>query len=71
MAGPFHYYLRRDSVGEGKADEGSSGCVGSYEFVFGVDFIYSLSGMVTGSGNWGVEPTEFTQILEVLVHLLV
>lgn len=68
MAGPFHYDLRWDAAGEGKADECSSGCVGSDEFVFRVCVFYSFSCTVAYDCYRLVE---FAEVLEVVVHLLV
>jgi hypothetical protein len=57
-----------DSVGESKADEGSSGGVGSYEGIFGVSFLYPLAGTVTDNCNWIDESSKFFQVFEIFVH---
>lgn len=51
VAGPLHHYLWSDTVGEGEADEGSSGCMGADKFVFRICFLNSFACPVEYLGN--------------------
>ena len=71
MAGPFHDNLRRDSAGEGKADEGAATGMGADELVLRAGLLHPLSCPHDGSGDGFVDFAELAQILQVLVHPLV
>lgn len=71
MAGPFHYDLGRDALGEGEADESAAGGVGADEGPFGVGFFDSLAGAVADDGDGVGEAAEFAEVFEVVVHLLI
>ena len=51
VAGPLHHYLWSDTVGEGEADEGSSGGMGADKFVFRICFLNSFACPVEYLGN--------------------
>ena len=71
MAGPFHYDLGRDALGEGEADEGAAGGVGTDEGPLGVGFFDSLTGAVADDGDGVGEAAELAKVFEIVVHLLV
>lgn len=71
MAGPFHDYLRRDTAGKGKADEGTTAGMGAYHFALGLCLLYTLSPFVGNSGDGLVEANILADLLQVTVHQLV
>ena len=71
VAGPFHYDLGRDALGEGEADEGAAGGVGADEGPLGVGFFDSLAGAVADDGDGVGESAELAEVFEVVVHLLI
>ena len=71
MAGPLHHYLRRNPAGEGKADECAPAGMGAYHLIFGVGLFYAFSSAEAYPGYGVVESTQFSQNLQVFVHLLV
>ncbi len=71
MAGEFHYNVRGDAVGEGKADEGLAAGVGANEFVLGIDFIVAVAVAVASDGVGLVEAANLAEVLQAAVHLLV
>lgn len=71
MACPFHYHLRRDAAGDGKADEGASAGVSSQHGVLGVSLFDTFAAAEANSFDGLPESAELSQILQVFVHLLV
>ncbi len=71
MACELHDNVRRDSVGEGEADEGLATGVSADKFVLGIDFIVSGAVAVAGDGVRCGEAANLAQVLESAVHLLV
>ena len=71
MASEFHDNLRSDTDREHEADEGFTSTMGAYEGVFGVRFIVALTFTESGDMDGLIETTEFTELFQVLVHLLV
>ena len=71
VAGEFHDNVRRDSVGEGEADEGLSAGVRSDEGVFGEDGVVAGAVLVAGDRVGSGEAADLAELFEAAVHLLV
>ena len=71
MAGPFHHDLRRNTAGEGKADEGTTAGVGAYHLILREGLLYTFPTTVAGTGDGLIEPSQFAEVLQVAVHQLV
>ena len=71
MAGPLHHHLRRDATGERQADESTAAGMGGKHFILGESLFHPGTSAEAYPGDGLVEATQFSQILQVLVHLLV
>lgn len=71
MAGPFHHDLRRDTAGEGEADEGTAAGVGAYHLILREGFLDTLTGTVADPLDGLVESGKLAEVFQVAVHQLV
>ena len=63
MPGPFHYNLRRDAAGEGKADEGASAGVSPQHGILGVSLFDTFAAAEAHPLDELFESAEFAQVL--------
>ncbi len=71
MAGPFHHDLRRDTAGEGEADESTAAGVGAYHLILREGFLDTLTGTVADPLDGLVESGKLAEVFQVAVHQLV
>ena len=68
---PFHYDIGGYAQHECVADKGLSAAMGSYQFVFGMNFVYPFCSLIICSAYRLVNLTGFAYFFDVFVHPLV
>ena len=71
VAGPFHYYIGRDTKRKGIDNKGASAGMCSHQFPFRVDFVNTDIALVGCDADRIIDFGQFAQFLEIPIHRLI